>query len=155
MEFDYQLDKRLLLLGLAPFFEQLPENHSVHRVISFLKVDQQVELALFGTMDFIQESTGMNGSGLAFFEASLVDLRLNQMWRLRLDSLKYCFLHNLRQMRSHHNWSDVVQATWTLSVSFLERNESPNSEIVWDPGVVECVGDFSHNFDSQLIVLCQ
>ena len=141
------------MLGLAPFPEQLPENHSVHRVVGFLKVDKQVELALLGAVYFVQESTGMNGSGLAFFETSLVDLRLNQMWRLRLDSLKYCFLHNLRQMRSHHNWSDVVQATWTFSVSFLEGNESPNSEIVWDTGVVECVGDFSHTLDSQFLVL--
>ena len=96
----------------------------------------------------------MNGIGLAFFKPSLVDLRLNQMWRLRLDSLKYCFLHNLRQVRSHHNWSDVVQATWTFSVSFLEGNESPNSEIVWDLGVVKCVCNFSHDLDSQLLVLC-
>jgi hypothetical protein len=97
----------------------------------------------------------MNGCGLAFFEASLVDLRLDQVWRLRLDSLKYCLLHNLRQMRTHHNGSDVVQATWTFSVGFLEWNESPNSEIVWDLGVVECVCNLSHDFDSQLLVLYQ
>ena len=63
MKFDYQLDKRLLLLGLAPFFEQLLENHSVHRVISFLKVDKQVELAFLWAVYFIQESTGINGCG--------------------------------------------------------------------------------------------
>ena len=142
------------MLSLAPFSQQLPENHSVHRVVGFLKVDKQVKLAFLGTVYFVQESTGMNGSGLAFFETSLVDLRLNQMWRLRLDSLKYCFLHNLRQMRAHHNWSDVVQATWTFSVGFLERNESPNSEIVWDLGVVECVCNLSHDLDSQFFVLC-
>ena len=56
-----QLDERSLLLGLAPFSEQLPEDHSVYRVVGFLKVYQQIELALLGTVDFIQESTGMNG----------------------------------------------------------------------------------------------
>ena len=96
----------------------------------------------------------MDGSGLAFLEASLVDLRLDQVWRLRLDSLKYCFLHYLRQMGAYHNWSDIVQATWTFSVGFLERNESPNSEIVWDLGVVECVCNLIHDLDSQFLVLC-
>ena len=74
MEFYDQLDERSLLLGLAPFSEQLPEDHSVHRVVGFLKINQQVELALLRTMDFVQESTGMYGSGLAFFETSLVHL---------------------------------------------------------------------------------
>ena len=96
----------------------------------------------------------MNGCGLAFFETSLVDLRLNQVWRLRLDSLKYCFLHYLRQMRAYHNRSDVVQATWTFDECFLERNESPNSEIVWDLGVVKRVCNLSHDLNSQLLVLC-
>ena len=95
----------------------------------------------------------MNGSGLAFFETSLVDLRLNQVWRLRLDSLKYCLLHYLRQMRAYHNRSDVVQATWTFSVGFLKWNESPNSEIFWDLGVVECIRNLSHDLNSQLLVL--
>ena len=57
-------------------------------------------------------------------------------------------------MGAHHDWSDVVQATWTFSVSFLERNESPNSEIFWDLGVVKCVSNLSHDLNSQLLVLC-
>jgi hypothetical protein len=38
----------------------------------------------------------MNGSGLAFFKASLVYLRSNKMWELGLNPLKYRFLHDLR-----------------------------------------------------------
>ena len=95
MQFNDQLDKRLLFLGLAPFSEQLPEDHSVYRVVCFLKIYQQVELALLWALYFVKESARMYGSGLIFFEAGLVDLRLDQVWRLRLDSLEDSFLLNL------------------------------------------------------------
>ena len=36
MQFLYQLDECLLGLGLAAFVQQLPEDHSVHRVVGFL-----------------------------------------------------------------------------------------------------------------------
>ena len=107
------------MLGLAPFFQQLPEYPSVYRVISLLQVYQQVELALLWTVNLVQESACVDCSGLPFFETCLVNLRLDQVWRLRLDSLKYGFLHDLRQVRAHHDWPDIVQAAWTFGVSLL------------------------------------
>ena len=85
MQFLYQLDECLLGLGLAAFVQQLPEDHSVHRVVGFLQVNEQVELALLRTMHFIEQPTGVDGSGLAFLEASLVDLGLDQVRVLSLD----------------------------------------------------------------------
>ena len=38
----------------------------------------------------------MNGSGLAILEAGLVGLGCDEMGVLRLDSLKYSLLHDLR-----------------------------------------------------------
>ena len=95
VELHDQLDERPLLLGLAPFPEQLPKDHSVHRVVGFLEVNQQVELVLLWAVYFIQESACVNCSGLPFFETCLIDLRLDQVWRLRLDSLKDGLLHDL------------------------------------------------------------
>ena len=46
-------------------------------------------------MHFIEQPTGMDGSGLAFLEASLVDLGLDQVWVLSLDPFKDRFLHDL------------------------------------------------------------
>ena len=77
VEFHDQLDERSLLLGLAPFSEQLSEDHSVHGVVGFLQVYQQVVLALLWPMHFIQESACVNSCGLPLFETCLVDLRLD------------------------------------------------------------------------------
>ena len=46
-------------------------------------------------MHFIEQPTGMDGSGLAFLEASLINLRLDQMRVLSLDPFKDRFLHDL------------------------------------------------------------
>ena len=95
MKFLYQLDKCPLRLGLAAFVQQLPEDHSVYRVVSFLQVNEQVELTFLRTMHFIKQPTGMDGSGLALLEASLVNLRLDQVRVLSLDPFKDRFLHDL------------------------------------------------------------
>ena len=87
MQLHYQLDKRSLLLGLAPFLEQLPEDQPVHRVVGLLKVNEEVELPLPLPVYFIKKSTSMNGSGLAIFEASLVCLGSDDMRELLLNLL--------------------------------------------------------------------
>jgi hypothetical protein len=61
----------------------------------------------------------MDGSRLAFLEASLVYLRCDEMWELSLDSLKYRLFHYLRQVRSHHNGSDLVECTGALCECLL------------------------------------
>ena len=75
------------MLGLAPFLEQLPEDQPVHRVVSLLQVNEEVELPPPLTVYFVKESTGMDGSGLAIFKASLVCLRIYEMRELQLDPL--------------------------------------------------------------------
>ena len=62
----------------------------------------------------------MNGSGLAILEAGLVDLRYDEMRALGLDSLEYGLLHNLRQVRSHYNWSNLIKTAGALSESLLQ-----------------------------------
>ena len=46
-------------------------------------------------MYFIEQPTGVDGSRLAFLEASLVDLGLNQVRVLSLDPFQDRFLHDL------------------------------------------------------------
>jgi hypothetical protein len=122
MQFHYQLDQRSLLLGLAPFFEQLPEDQPIHRVVSLLEVNEKVEFPFPLTVHFIKKATGVDGSGLAVLEASLVCLRRYKMWELLLDPLKYCFLHDLRNMRPHDYGSDLVQPTGPLGEGLLQGN---------------------------------
>ena len=64
----------------------------------------------------------MNGSGFAILEASLVGLRCDEMGVLGLDSLQYSLLHDLGQMRSHHNGSYFIKIAGTLSECLLKRN---------------------------------
>ena len=61
----------------------------------------------------------MNGSGLAILEAGLVDLRCDEMWVLRLDSLKYSLLHDLGQVGSHHDGSYLIKVAGTFSECLL------------------------------------
>ena len=136
MQFHYQLDQRSLLLGLAPFFEQFPEDHSVHRVVSFLEVNEKVEFPFPLTVHFIKKATGMDGSGLAVLEASLVCLRGDEMRELLFDPLKYCFFHDLGDVGSHHYRPDLVQSTWTFSECFLQGDKSTNLQILRNLGVV-------------------
>ena len=49
-------------------------------------------------MDFIEEPAGMDGSGLALLETSLVYLRGDDMGVLGLDPFQDDFLHNLGDM---------------------------------------------------------
>jgi hypothetical protein len=46
-------------------------------------------------MDFIEETTGMDGSRLAVLEASLIRLGCDEMRRRGLDPFQYCLLHDL------------------------------------------------------------
>ena len=59
-------------------------------------------------MYFIQETACVDSSGLAIFEAGLVNLGRYQMWTLGLDSLQYGLLHYLGQMRSNDDWSYLI-----------------------------------------------
>ena len=61
----------------------------------------------------------MDGSGLAVLEASLVCLGGYEMWELLLDPLKYCFLHDLGDVRPHNYRPDLVQTAWAFSEGFL------------------------------------
>jgi hypothetical protein len=106
-------------LGLAPFLEQLPEDQPVHRVVSLLEVNEKVELPFPLTVYFIKKATGMDGSGLAVLEASLVCLRGYEMWELLLDPLKYCFFHDLGDVRPHDYRPDLVQSTGSLGEGLL------------------------------------
>jgi len=64
----------------------------------------------------------MDGSGFAILEAGLVDLRCDEMGVLGFDSLQYSLLHDLGQMRSHHNGSYFFKIAGTLSECLLKRN---------------------------------
>jgi hypothetical protein len=61
----------------------------------------------------------MDGSGFAIFEAGLVDFRGDEMWALGLDFLKYGLLHDLGQVRSHHNGSYLIKVARTFSECLL------------------------------------
>jgi hypothetical protein len=52
-----------------------------------LQVNEEVELPLPLAVDFIKKAAGMDGSGLAVLEASLISLRGYEMWELLLDPL--------------------------------------------------------------------
>jgi hypothetical protein len=106
-------------LGLASLLQQLPEDHSVHRVVRFLEVDEKVELPFPLSVYLIKEATGMDSSGLAVLEASLVCLGGYEMRGLLLDPLKYCFFHDLGDVRPHNNRPDLVQSTGSLSEGLL------------------------------------
>jgi hypothetical protein len=75
------------LLGLAPFFLQLPEDQPVHRVVRLLEVNEKVELPLSLAVHFIKKATGIDGSRFAVLEASLISLRGYEMCELLLDPL--------------------------------------------------------------------
>ena len=59
-------------------------------------------------MYFVEQPTGVDGSRLAFLEASLVDLGLDQVRVLSLDPFYDGFLHDLREVRAQHDGSDLI-----------------------------------------------
>ena len=104
-------------------------------------------------MDFIEETTGMDGSRLAVLEASLIRLGCDEMRRRGLDPFQYCLLHYLRDVGSHYYWSDLVQSTWTFGESFLQGDESTNLQILRNLGVVQGVSYLLQHFCSELLFL--
>ena len=70
-------------------------------------------------MNLIQESAGVDGSGLAFLEACLIYLGGDKMGVLGFDPLQDGFFHDLGYMRAHHDGSDLIEATRTLGERFL------------------------------------
>jgi hypothetical protein len=65
-------------------------------------------------MHFIEKSARMDGGRFALFEAGLIDLRRDHMRAGRLDLLEDGLLHDLRDMRPHHDGSDLIEGHWTL-----------------------------------------
>ena len=61
----------------------------------------------------------MDGSGLAILEARLVDLRRDNVRACGLDSLKYCFLHDLGEVGSHHDGSYLINIVRTYTQCLL------------------------------------
>ena len=61
----------------------------------------------------------MDSCRLALLEAGLVDLGRDEVWGLCLDLFEDSLLHDLRQVRSHHDGSDLIQSTWSLGECFL------------------------------------
>ena len=61
----------------------------------------------------------MDGSGLAFLEASLVDLGLYQVRVMSLDPFKDRFLHDLLEVGSHDDGSDLIKIARSFCVGFL------------------------------------
>jgi hypothetical protein len=108
MEFRDELHQRPLLLVFASLLQNSPKDRSVDGVIRLLVVNKKVDLPLLATMNFIEESACMDGCGVPLFEACLVSIRRDHMWSFFVNFLHDSFLHNLRQMGSHHNWSDVI-----------------------------------------------
>ena len=70
-------------------------------------------------MYFIQQTTCVDSNGLAFFEAGLVHLGCDEMWALSLDLIQDGLLHDLGQVRSHHDGSDLIQSTGSLGKCLL------------------------------------
>jgi hypothetical protein len=82
MKLHHQLNNNLLVVIFAPFIENIPQYFSINRIVSFLQIDQQVELPLFVTMDFIEQPASVNRRRFSFFKSSLIDFRADKVWTL-------------------------------------------------------------------------
>ena len=83
----------------------------------------------------------MYGRGLALLEASLVDLGcqewLSLFFYLRQDGL----LHDLSDVGSHHDGSDLVEPHGSSPRCLLQRHNSPQLQVLRDVSKVEGVQD--------------
>ena len=77
------------------------------------------------------------------------------MWRLGLDSLKYGLFHDLRQVRSHYNWSDLIECTGTLGKCLLQWYKSSNSQVIRDSGVVKSICNLTQHLLTQLLIFVE
>ena len=61
--------------------------------------------------------------------------------------------HYLRNVRAHHNWSDVIQLHWSFRLSLLKWYQSTHSQIIWYRARVECICYLIDDFILQLGVV--
>jgi hypothetical protein len=106
-------------------------------------------------MDFLEKATGMNGRRLAFYEANLVYVKFNEVRRLLLDHLKYGLFHDLRQVRSHVDWSDLIERTGTLGKCLLRWYKPSNSQVLRDSRVIESICNLSQYLFTQLLIFTE
>ena len=81
----------------------------------------------------------MDGSGLGLLEASLVHFGPDQVWGHLVDLLQNRLLHDLRQMRTDYDGSDLVEGDWALGIRLLQGDEPSHPQIFWYVAAVECV----------------
>ena len=77
------------------------------------------------------------------------------MWVLGLDSLEYGLLHDLRQVRSHYNRSNLIKTAGALSEGLLQWYYPANSQVIRNLGVVQRVANLLHDLGSELLLLVE
>ena len=106
-------------------------------------------------MYFIKQPTGVNGSRLAFLEASLIYLRCYEMRELSLNPLDYRLFHDIGQMRSHNDWSNLIKCTRALGKCLLQWDKSSHSQIIWNSCIVEGFRNLTQYLLTHLLILVE
>jgi hypothetical protein len=80
-------------------------------------------------------------------------LGCDEMRELSLNPLEYRLFHDLGQVRSHNNWSDLVKCTGALGKCHLQWDKTSHSQVIWDSCVVEGFRNLTQHLLTQLLIL--